>query len=515
MRTLTLLLLFGTAHALPANSHVVVIGNNFGDPHELGLRFAQDDAQAVAEVLRRLGGVPSKNITAILDGDADAVRTGLLEVNAAIRATDPAALVVYYSGHADADALHLGGTYLKFKELKALVKSSPARLRLLVVDACRSGGVSRVKGVKAGRAFKLDVVEESAAEGLAIITSSTANESSQEADALRASFFSHRLVNALRGAGDRDGDGSVTLAEAYAYAYDGTIRSSGRTLDLQHPTYAWDVKGRGGLVMTRTAEAQARSGRLKLGGPVVHLVSDAAGGQVVAEVRPARKGAVLSLPPRAYRIQERRARTFLDYSVTLKPGQTVDLAKTPSTTIEYDRLVRKGGGSRRAVHGFLLLGGGRGQIVPEEGPTPHLVAGYTLDTRWLSAGLRARASVVEASADEGRSPRRREEYGGGLTLHRAVDLEWLTVAVGLLAEVAWHRQVFTEDDAPTRSSVSGAFGAMLIAERILFGGLSLHLEAGPVATVLRFGDTDRGAEVDPETRSETTWWAAGGSSWRL
>jgi hypothetical protein len=46
------------------------------------------------------------------------------------------------------------------------------------------------------------------AAGTAILSSSTADETSQESDRLRGSFFSHHLVNALRGAADRDGDAS-------------------------------------------------------------------------------------------------------------------------------------------------------------------------------------------------------------------------------------------------------------------------------------------------------------------
>ncbi|MCA9559896.1 MAG: caspase family protein, partial [Myxococcales bacterium] len=396
---LSLLLASTAALALPTKTQVVVIGNNFGDPHEIGLRFAQDDANAVGEVLRRLGGVPSSQITTLLDADADAVRAALLRANDSLRGAQHAALVVYYSGHADADALHLGGTRLRFEELKALVKASPAPVRILMVDGCRSGGLSRVKGVKAAPTFAMNLEDEPTAEGMAVITSSTADESSQESDHLGGSFFSHHLVNGLRGAADRDADGTVTLAEAYAYAYDGTIRSSGQTMTLQHPTYAWDMKGRGGLVMTRVVSATARSGRLVLDTTALHLVTAAPGGQVVAEVQPLRPRTTLSLAPGRYRVQERRDRVYLDYQVTLTPSQVVDLATLPARTLEYDRLVRKGGGVQRAIHGLNVMGGARGEIIGGEGTTSHLLVGYGVDTEYLSAGLRLRGSTLAVSAD--------------------------------------------------------------------------------------------------------------------
>ena len=72
-------------------------------------------------------------------------------------------------------------------------------MRLLVVDACRSGAVTRVKGVEPAEEFEIRFEAAAGTEGMAIITSSAAGESSQESDRLRASFFTHHLINALRG----------------------------------------------------------------------------------------------------------------------------------------------------------------------------------------------------------------------------------------------------------------------------------------------------------------------------
>lgn len=511
-----LLGLIGRAHALPDETRVVVIGNNQGDPAEIGLHYALDDAREVADVLRSLGGVPSGQILELLDTDAPAVRSALLDTNGRFsRSEAPSALIVYYSGHADADTLHLGGSRLPFDELRALVKASPAHMRLLIVDACRSGGVSRVKGVKAAPDFELEVVDHGAAAGMAIITSSAASESSQESDRLGGSFFTHHLVNGLRGAADLDADGQVTLAEAYRYAYDGTLRSSGQTLTLQHATYAWDLKGRGELVLTRTDTAAPQAGRLKLRSPAVHLVYSAAGGQIVAEVAPSRAGAVLSLPPRAYRVQERLPRVYREYAVDLAAGAVVDLAGAPARTVAYDRLVRKRGGERQVVHGLGLLVGSRGELLPGEGPTPHGVLGYGIDTPWFSAELRARAAAARIEPADG-EPRRHEEYGLGLLVQRFVDLRHASVALGVLVEGAWHRQVFTgAAPPPDRSSFTGGFGALLAAERVLWEGVSLRVEGGPTATVLRRTEVERGRAVEPEARAIVTWWGGGGLRWRL
>ena len=47
----------------------------------------------------------------------------------------------------------------------------------------------------------------------------------RESGDIEGSYFTHHMLSALRGAGDRDGNGVVTLAEAYQYAYAHTLGS--------------------------------------------------------------------------------------------------------------------------------------------------------------------------------------------------------------------------------------------------------------------------------------------------
>ncbi|MCA9559870.1 MAG: caspase family protein, partial [Myxococcales bacterium] len=385
------------AQALPPETWVLVIGHNAGDPDEVELLYAEQDAQLIADVLRSHGDVRADRITRVLGEGPAGVRAALEKVSADIAAhagDGPSALVVYYSGHADAESLHLGGERLPFAALRGAVESAPAKVRVLLVDACRSGGVSRVKGMKPAPDFRVEVLDQTAAEGMAIITSSAASENSMESDRLRGSVFSHHLLNGLRGAADRNGDGVVTLSEAYEHTYNETVRSSGRTLTLQHPTYAWDVKGRGEVVLTRTA-SRRNMGRLRLGDEWLYLITDAQAGALVAEVKPPRANAEIALPPKRYRVQERRSRAHLNYEVALRPGEVVDLRALPAREERYDRLVRKGGGERSVVHGLFVLGAAHGEIVDGEGVMPGVVVGYVLDTRWFSVMVRGRLGLIE------------------------------------------------------------------------------------------------------------------------
>ncbi|MBX7101564.1 MAG: caspase family protein [Myxococcaceae bacterium] len=511
-----------SAFALPDDTWVVSIGNNEGASHEVSLLYAERDAREVAEALRVHGPVASRRSLLLLGESATGVRRALQDVNAAIReragAGQPTALVVFYSGHADATALHLGGEELPFDELRALVQGSPAGVRLLIVDACRSGVVTRVKGVKSAESFRLDLQDTLTSEGMAIVTSSAAGETSQESDRLQGSFFTHHLINALRGAADGDGDGKVTLPEAYAYTYALTLRSSGDTLSLQHPTYAYDVKGKGQLVLSAPGLQAGRFGRLTLGERAVYLVrAERDTGPVVAELAPMEDARVVVLPAGQYFVQQRRPAEYREYEVSLPAGGGVDLRAAPYREVKYDRLVRSRGGERRSVQSVLVLGGASGELLAGEGPGPVLQLGFGLDLEWASVGARLRGSFRGDSGVSGFLPHQHQELGVGLTLQRFVDLPWLTVGFGVLLEGAYHRQSFsTARDAPGRSSFGASFAGLFSVERALPLGLSLRLEGGPVAAVLNRAQVDaRGVVVGSAVSPAATWFLNGGATWRF
>lgn len=149
MRAFLLALTFVLA-ATPADAgrrHAIVIGANVGGPSHEPLRYAETDAARVAAVLRNVAGFAPGDVVLLTQADAAAVRLALIELNARIREeSGPTMLFVYYSGHGDARSLHLYGTQLDLAELRNLVASSPARTRVLIVDSCQSGAITRVKG---------------------------------------------------------------------------------------------------------------------------------------------------------------------------------------------------------------------------------------------------------------------------------------------------------------------------------------------------------------------------------
>ena len=170
----------------------------------------------------------------------------------------------YYSGHSDGTAIELGGERLAFTDLKARLAATGADVRVLIVDSCKSGALV-AKGGRRGPAFSVDLVDDLATHGEAMLTSSAADEQSLESAEIRGSFFTHHLVSGLRGAADASGDGRVTLSEAYDYAFGKTVVASADVgAAPQHPSYDYRLSGRGELVLTelgaRTAHIELPSG---------------------------------------------------------------------------------------------------------------------------------------------------------------------------------------------------------------------------------------------------------------
>jgi len=144
--TAALLLLLPGAASAQVERFAVVVGNNVGEPPDVPLRYAEVDAARMASVLQEVGGVRPENVVLLQGKDADTVRRALIAVNERVRSSGRSTvLLVYYSGHADSGALHLGPSRLELTELEQLVRGSAAAFRLLILDACRSGALTRVK----------------------------------------------------------------------------------------------------------------------------------------------------------------------------------------------------------------------------------------------------------------------------------------------------------------------------------------------------------------------------------
>lgn len=278
-------------------------------------------------------------------GSAADVLRALDVLDARSRADGEAALLwVYYSGHGDAEQLHLWGSHLSSAELVGRVGRAAARAKVVVLDACRSGAVTRRKGGTVKPAFDVRVLDApSSAEGTVVLASSAENEDAQESDALEASVFSHFLLSGLIGGADADADGDVTLHEAFEYASERTITTTARSATgAQHPTFKVALGGRGDLVLARPSAASGVA-MILLESPGDWVVrSGGLRGSVLAEVRSQSGARTLAVPAGRYGVTLRERDHLREGEVEATLGATATVVKGSLTKVEYGRVVTKG-----------------------------------------------------------------------------------------------------------------------------------------------------------------------------
>jgi hypothetical protein len=332
------------------HTYAVVIGSNTGGAGQAPLRFAEDDAQRVAAVLRDLGHYAASDVHVLLHPDASHVAGAIDELASKVRANaasgEQSEVVFYYSGHARASGLTLGSEEVPLDRLRGRLSALPSTLTIVVLDACQSGAFARVKGAEPAADFSYNSVSRLTQKGLAVVASSTSQELSQESDELKASYFTHHFVTALRGAGDADGDGRVSLDEAYRYAYRRTLASTARTqVGGQHVTLETDLAGQGDVPVTYPAEARAQ---LEIPGPMEArvLVQHRASGAIVAELEKTVGAPIrLALVAGAYEAIVARPSGIVQCRFALVDDQVTPLDTASCTTVPIDRTSSKGEGT--------------------------------------------------------------------------------------------------------------------------------------------------------------------------
>jgi hypothetical protein len=382
-RLLLAAFLCGTAHADPVATYAIVVGSNTGGPGQAELRYAEDDARRVGQLLVELGGFAPEQVDVVVHPTPEQLRERLARLGERVRADvaggRQSRVVFYYSGHARAQAIDLGVDELPLSELRARLFEVPATLTVVVLDACQSGAFSRVKGAQPAADFSWSSRQHLDATGVAVLASSSASELSQESRELRSSYFTHHLLVGLRGAGDANGDGQVTIDEAYRYAYHQTLLATAATaVGGQHATFEADLKGHGEIALTFP---RAANSWIELPGPLEGqtLVEDKRARVVVAETYKA-KGAPVRI-----------AVTPGEYDVLVRRGDSLSRCGVASGVVDVDHCrtealraePAKGGWPRVQVEVGLGIGAER-----HDAYTDNLVAfGFDEGSLAVSAGL--------------------------------------------------------------------------------------------------------------------------------
>ncbi|MEN0005540.1 MAG: caspase family protein [Bacteroidota bacterium] len=189
------------------------------------LRYTDDDAYRIYAFLKSPegGALDDSQIRILIDEDATLfhIKQTMKEVFGKAGAND--LVLLYFSGHG------LKGAFLPFdfdgyqnklehSEINRILRTSKAKYKLCVADACHSGSlVSNRSGDLSGTLDGYYNAIAKARSGTALIMSSKSNETSLESSGLRQGVFSHFFIRALKGEADRDGNRAITVQELFDF----------------------------------------------------------------------------------------------------------------------------------------------------------------------------------------------------------------------------------------------------------------------------------------------------------
>lgn len=226
---------------------VLAVGvSRYADPR-LNLAFAEDDARAVAQVLRdqERGSLYTAIRTKVLTNEEvtreSVLRTldGFLE-----RAAANDVVTIFMAGHGVQDRVtrsyyflpyaantsNLVTAGLRMSDFDEMVRAVRRNVRavVLMLDTCHAGALSAGGDVAAEEL----VGRLSAGEGFYLLAATKPGEESREQPELRHGAFTYALLEGLRGAGDADHDGLLSLSDLFGYV---ARRVPLLTNGLQHP----------------------------------------------------------------------------------------------------------------------------------------------------------------------------------------------------------------------------------------------------------------------------------------
>ncbi len=251
----------------PASAEVQRIGVFIGIDHGLAdeptLHYASRDAKEMGEAFRAAGTIDEDRIYLLVNTPLDKVRGALEEVRGRVRelrkSGKESMVLIYYSGHANSQGLHVQGREFPRQELSQYLDSLESNLKVVILDACESGDYLRRKGGHLVEAPKLVTLDKLEGKGTIYISSSSAGEMSQESEDYRGAIFTHHFLNGMRGLADYDGDKNIRLMEAFDYARVSTKREEIQgKVDQQNPEFDFDLTGESDPIVAHLNRQESR-----------------------------------------------------------------------------------------------------------------------------------------------------------------------------------------------------------------------------------------------------------------
>lgn len=201
-----------------ARNYVMCVGLSKYQNARNNLRVSDNDAKAIKKIYEKNG---DSKVTILTNSSAtrQAVLKALKTAFTGAKAND--AVIFFFSGHGSDKGLACYDNVIKYEQILAIIKKSPARTKVIIADACHSGTMRTNTAWQ--RAMKKEKVM--------FFLSSRSEEVSWESK-YDKSLFTMYLERGLRGGADFNHDRVITAREIYDFCHDGVIKSSD---GQQHP----------------------------------------------------------------------------------------------------------------------------------------------------------------------------------------------------------------------------------------------------------------------------------------
>lgn len=202
------------------------------------LKYTDDDAYQIYAFLKSPegGALSDDQVKILIDEDATSVNIRATATKQFSKADADDIIVFFFSGHGTNGHLvpHDFDGYnnlLSHQELKNIFEYSNAKHKLIMADACYSGGLIAAKSAQSSTKRLYEAFEKTK-KGTAVMMSSSSEEVSLEARGLRSGIFSHFLLEGIRGKADVNYDKVVTITELFNFVNTNVLEY---TANRQHP----------------------------------------------------------------------------------------------------------------------------------------------------------------------------------------------------------------------------------------------------------------------------------------
>ena len=237
----TLLFLFAllliSGSAMAGRTYVLVVGVSNYQNDDADLPTTTNDAKRIAEVMQK----HSEDVSLITSRYAtrEKLLSKLNEIAKAASANDR--IMFYFSGHGSTGGIIAYNMQMvKYTEIIDILAESKASVKMVFVDACKSGSATTVGEKDSWR-------EKLAGGNIIFMLASRADELSVADNFLTAGWFSHGFLKAISGLADANTDKSITVKELFTYVYNDVVS---RSDNKQHPQLIATKEHQNDIVVT-------------------------------------------------------------------------------------------------------------------------------------------------------------------------------------------------------------------------------------------------------------------------